>query len=85
MRPDRVFALPAGPAWVRAGLIGLALVLAGLAGVGAWGAAHPQDVRPVPALTAPVIAQTATPHEANPRPLETPPRPLQPQAAPHTT
>lgn len=70
MRPDRVFALPAGPAWVRAGLIGLALVLAGLAGFGAWGAAHAQDVRSVPALTARVIDQTSTLNEAQRGALE---------------
>ena len=57
MSPAAGFALPAGAGWARAWLLGLAVLLAGLAGIGA---AHAQDLRPVPALSARVIDQTAT-------------------------
>ena len=57
MSPAAGFALPAGAAWARAWLLGLAVLLAGLAG---FGPAHAQDLRPVPAPSARVIDQTAT-------------------------
>jgi len=67
MSPAAGFALPAGAGWARAWLLGLAVLLAGLAGIGA---AHAQDLRPVPALSARVIDQTATLTEAQRAGLE---------------
>lgn len=67
MRLGRVFALPAGVGLVRSGLLALGIVLAGF---GTAGAAHAQDLRPVPALSARVIDQTSTLNEAQRTALE---------------
>ena len=67
MSPAASLALPAAAGWARAWLLALAVLLAGLAG---FGAAHAQDLRPVPALSARVIDQTATLTEAQRAGLE---------------
>ena len=67
MSPATGFSRPASAGRVRAWLLGWALLWVALAG---FEAAHAQDLRPVPALSARVIDQTATLSEAQRASLE---------------